>query len=70
MLKYQLMIDLAIELFCKFQISTQTIAKLELNNALIMWGSKVRAISLKMCICWIASITTLEMINWLVFSIK
>jgi len=57
------MIDLAIELFCESQISTQTIAESELDDALIIQGFKVRVISLKMCVCWIASITISEIIS-------
>ena len=46
MLRLQLMIDLALELFCKFQISTYTIAKSDLDEALIIQGLDVRIMSL------------------------
>jgi len=70
MLKYWLIMDLTIELFCEFQISTQTIAESKLDDTLIMWDFKVRTISLKMHICWIVSITISEIIGWLVLSAK
>jgi len=70
MLKYQLMIDLVMELFCESHILTQTTAKLELDNALIIQGFKVRTTPLKMCICLMASSTISEVMGWLVFSIK
>ena len=70
MLKHQLIIDLAMELFCESYISTQTTAESELDNALIIQCFEVRTISLKMCICLMASSTISEIIGWLVFSVK
>jgi len=37
-LKLQLIIDLALELLCKFQILTHTTAELDLDKALIIQG--------------------------------
>jgi len=69
-LKHWLIIDLAMELFCEFHISTQTTAKLELNNALIIQGFEARTTSLKMCVCLMASLTISKVMDWLVFSVK
>jgi len=57
---YQLMIDLVMELFYESHILTQTTAKLELDNALIIQGFEVRTTPLKMCICLMASSTISE----------
>ena len=51
-------------------MSTQTRAESELDDALIMQSFKVRTTSLKMYICWIASITISEVISWLVLFTK
>ena len=69
-LKHWLIIDLAMEPFCEFHISTQTTAKLELNNALITQGFEARTTLLKICVCLMASLTISEVMDWLVFSVK
>jgi len=75
MLKHWLMMDLAMEPFFESQMLIQTTAESELDDTLIMWGFKVRVTSLKIYICWIASVTISEVtisevIGWLVPSAK
>ena len=60
MLKLQLMINLALELLCKSQISTYITAKTNLNKALIMQGLDMKMISLNGCVSLITPLTNSE----------
>jgi len=67
-LKLHLMIDLALKPLCKFQISTYTTAKLDLDKALIIQGLDMRMTSLNKCVSLITSLTNSNVIRRLVFS--
>ena len=62
------MIDLALDINCKFQILIQMMAESELGEALIIFGFDTKVILLNIC----NSLNTFKMISkeiaWLVFS--
>jgi len=65
-LNSQLMMLLALDLFCKSQILIQTTAMSGLEDVLMILGFDISTMSLKMCVFLITSLMILEVIERLV----